>query len=120
MKSKNQSTKLSSTSLYVGGSAVHQVIRPLTNALCVINQLQLIECDQTQDVAEEYTLDTPHYHQCGFITQSVQTNDELKYAVAGGEIDEEGKGTIRYLNYNTIFIHAVKAIQELANIVQKQ
>ena len=41
------------------------------------------------------------------MTQQVQQFDVLKYAVAGGEIDEQGKETIRYLNYASIFTHVV-------------
>ena len=54
------------------------------------------------------------------IAQQVQTIEELTYAVAGGEFDEQGKETIRYLNYNSIFIHVVKAIQELNDMVTLQ
>ena len=65
-----------------------------------------------------YTDDTPQSHQCGCIVEQAQATEELKYAVAGGEIDEQGKETIRYLNYNSIFTHAVKAIQELSDICE--
>ena len=43
---------------------------------------------------ERYTTDSPQSHQCGFLAQSEHKFDELKYAVAGGEIDVEGKETI--------------------------
>ena len=46
--------------------------------------------------------------------------EELKHAVTGGEIGEDGKATIRSLNYNVIFTHAVKAIQELSQLVKAQ
>ena len=38
----------------------------------------------------------------------------------GGEIGEDGKETIRSLNYNAIFTYAVKSIQELHTIVKQQ
>ena len=118
---------LNGTSLSVGGSTVSSSdqrlkfnAKPLTNALDVINRLEPVEYDQTQDLTETFTTDTPQSHQCGFIAQSVQQIDELKYAVVGGEIGEDGVESIRYLNYNVIFTHAVKAIQELSQLVKAQ
>ena len=69
---------------------------------------------------EQYTDDTPQSHQCGCIAQQVQSTEELKYAVIGGENDEQGKETINYLNYSSLFTHAVSANQELSDIVKKQ
>ena len=66
-----------------------------------------------------YTVDTPQSYQCGFIAQQVQQIDALTYAVAGGEIDEQGQDTISYLNDISIFMHAVNAIQELSNILYR-
>ena len=94
--------------------------KPLTNASDVINKLELVEYDQTQDLVEEYIADAPQSHLCGFIAQSVQKTDELNYAVVGGEIGEDGVESIRYFNYNVIFTHAVKAIQELSQLVKAQ
>ena len=79
-----------------------------------------MEYDQTHDLVEHYTADTPQSHQCGFIAQPAQQTDARKYAIAGGEVDEQGKETVRYLNYNSRFTHAVKAIQELDQAVQQQ
>ena len=50
-----------------------------------------LEDDQEHDLVAQYTPDTPQSHQCGFIAQRAQQIDELKYAVAGGAIDEHGK-----------------------------
>jgi hypothetical protein len=118
---------LNATALYVGGTTVSSSDKrlkfnekPLTNALDVINRLEPVEYDQTRDLTETYTADTPQSHQCGFIAQSVQQIDGLKYAVVGGEIGEDGVESIRYLNYNVIFTHAVKAIQELSQLVKAQ
>ena len=36
------------------------------------------------------------------------------------KIDEDGKESIRALNYNAVFTYAVKAIQELHDIVKNQ
>ena len=94
--------------------------RPRGNALDVIHRLEPVEYDRTHDVVEQYLPDTPQSYQCGFIFQQAQQIDELNYAVAGGEIDEQGKETIRYLNYNSIFTHAVNAIQELHQLVEQQ
>ena len=77
----------------------------------IINKLEPVEYDQTYDLVEHYTQETPQSHQCGFIAQSVEKIDELKYIVAGGEIGEDGKESLRGINYNAIFTYAVKAIQ---------
>ncbi|MFM7984607.1 MAG: hypothetical protein ACKPKO_35305 [Candidatus Fonsibacter sp.] len=37
----------------------------------IINKLEPVEYDQTVDLVEQYTTDTPQSHQCGFIAQSV-------------------------------------------------
>ena len=118
---------LNGTSLSVGGSTVSSSdqrlqfnAKQLSNALDNRNRLEPAEYDQTQDLTEIVTTDTPQSHQCGFIAQSVQQIDELKYAVVGGEIGEDGVESIRYLNYNVIFTHAVKAIQELSQLVKAQ
>ena len=86
----------------------------------MINKLEPIEYDQTQDIVDQITPDTPQSHQCGFIAQSIQQIEELKHVVAGGEIGEDGKETIISLNYNAIFTYAVKAIQELRQLVKAQ
>ncbi|MFM7980342.1 MAG: hypothetical protein ACKPKO_13600 [Candidatus Fonsibacter sp.] len=44
----------------------------------------------------------------------------MKHAVVGGKIDNDGKESIRGLNYNAIFTYVVKAIQELHEIVKQQ
>ena len=51
--------------------------QPLMNALDVINRLEPVEYDQTVDLIEQYTEDTPQFHQCGFIAQTVQQIEEL-------------------------------------------
>ncbi|MFM7988099.1 MAG: tail fiber domain-containing protein [Candidatus Fonsibacter sp.] len=92
----------------------------MVNALNIINKLEPVEYDQTYDLVEHYTQDTPKSHQCGFIAQSVEKIDELKHVVEGGEIGEDGKESMRGINYNAIFTYAVKAIQELSGIVKQQ
>ena len=86
----------------------------------MINRLEPVEYDQTIDLIEQYTEDIPQFHQCGFIAQKVQHIEELKHAVVGGELGEDGKKTIKGLNYNIVFTYAVKAIQELSDIVKQQ
>jgi uncharacterized coiled-coil protein SlyX len=72
-------------------------------------------------LTDTYTEDAPQSHQCGFIAQSVQQIDELRHAVVGGVIvGEDGKETLRALNYNAVFTYAVKAIQELSQLVKAQ
>ncbi|MFM7981676.1 MAG: tail fiber domain-containing protein, partial [Candidatus Fonsibacter sp.] len=88
--------------------------------LDIINKLDPVEYDQTYDLVEAYTPETPQSHQCGFIAQSVQSIDELKDAVVGGQVGDDGKESIRALNYNAIFTYAVKAIQELSQVVKAQ
>ena len=58
--------------------------KPLTNALDVINRLEPVEYDQTRDLTDTYTADTPQSHQCGFVAQS--QIDGFKNAVVGGEL----------------------------------
>ena len=83
-----------------------------------LNKLEPGEYDWTYTLVDQYTVDTPHSHQCGFIAQAVQQIKELKHAVIGGEIDEDGKDALRCLNYNGVFTYAVQAIQELSEIVK--
>ena len=118
---------LNGTSLFVGGSMVSSSdqrskfnAKPLTVALDVINRLEPVEYDQTQDLTDTYTADTPQSHQCGFIAQSVEQIDELIYAVVGGEMGDDGDESIRHLKYHVIFTHAKKAIQELSQQVKAQ
>ncbi|MFM7984693.1 MAG: hypothetical protein ACKPKO_35760 [Candidatus Fonsibacter sp.] len=40
--------------------------------------------------------------------------------VEGGQVGDDGQERIRGLNYNAIFTYAVKAIQELSDIVKQQ
>ena len=42
-----------------------------------------------------------------------------KYAVAGGEIDEQGTEAIRYLDHKSIFTHAVNTSPELHDLVEQ-
>ena len=44
----------------------------------------------------------------------------MRHAVLGGEVGEDGTETVRCLNYNAVFTYAVKAIQELDQVVQQQ
>ena len=46
--------------------------------------------------------------------------DELKFAVQGGILGDDGKESVRALNYNVICTYAVKAIHELSDIVKQQ
>jgi hypothetical protein len=94
--------------------------KPIVNALDIIKRLEPVEYDQTYYLVDEYTPDTPQSHQSGFIAQHVQQIDELNHAVIGGEIGDDGKESLRGLNYNAVFAYAVKAIQELSQIVQAQ
>ena len=81
----------------------------MVNSFDIINKLEPVEYDQTVDLVEQYTTDTPQSHQCGFIAQSVQKIDELKHSVIGGDIGEDGKEGICALNYNAICAYAVKS-----------
>ena len=40
--------------------------------------------------------------------------------VLGGDVGEDGKETVRALNYNAVFTYAVKAIQELEQVAKQQ
>ncbi|MFM7982485.1 MAG: hypothetical protein ACKPKO_24500, partial [Candidatus Fonsibacter sp.] len=56
----------------------------------MINKLEPVAYDQTYYLVNKYTQETLQSHQCGFIAQSVQKIDELKHAVVGGDIAEDG------------------------------
>ncbi|MFM7987879.1 MAG: tail fiber domain-containing protein, partial [Candidatus Fonsibacter sp.] len=112
---------LNTTGLSVGGTLVSASDKrlefnekPLTNALDVIKQLEPVEYNQTYDLVDQYTADIPQSHQCGFIAQSVQSIDELKHAVVGGQVGDDGKEPIRSLNYKAICTYAVNSIQQLS------
>ena len=84
---------LNRTSLVVGDSTASSCdqrvkfnAKLLTNARDVINRLEPVEYDQTPKLTDAFTADTPQSHQCGFIAQSVEQIDELKYEVVGGEM----------------------------------
>ncbi|MFM7980554.1 MAG: tail fiber domain-containing protein, partial [Candidatus Fonsibacter sp.] len=118
---------LKSAGLYLGATLVSASDKrlkfnekPLVNTLDVINELEPVEYDQTYELVDHYTADTPHSHQCGFIAQSVQKIDKLKHTVEGGKVGEDGKESLRGLNYNAVFTYAVKAIKELSQIVKAQ
>ena len=118
---------LNSSGLSVGGTFVSSSDKrfnfnekPLSNAVIIISQLEPVGYDQTHNLVDQYTPDTPQSHQCGFIAQSVETIDEQTHAVVGGQVGDDGKESIRALNYNAIFTCAVKAIQELSQIVKAQ
>ena len=83
-------------------------MKPIVSSLDSINKLDLVEYDQTYDLVDAYTPETPQSHQCGFIAQSAQSIDELKHAVVGGQVGDDGKESVRALNYNAIFTYAVK------------
>ncbi|MFM7981504.1 MAG: tail fiber domain-containing protein [Candidatus Fonsibacter sp.] len=83
--------------------------RPLSNALDIIKKLEPVEYDQTSDLVNNYTQETPQSHQCGFIAQSVQKIDEFKHAVVGGYIGDDGEDTVRSLIHNAVFTCAVKS-----------
>ncbi|MFM7986311.1 MAG: hypothetical protein ACKPKO_44060, partial [Candidatus Fonsibacter sp.] len=92
----------------------------LTNSLTVINKVEPAEYDQISDLVDHYTTGAPQSHQCGFIAQSVEQIDELRHAVVGGTVGEDGKESLRGLHYNAIFTYAVKAIQDSSQIVKAQ
>ena len=91
-----------------------------SNALDVIDILEPIEYEQTHNLVNNYTPVTTQSHHCGFIAQSVQQTDQLKHSLVGGEIGDDGQATIISLKYKTLFTYAVKSIQELNDVVQKQ
>ncbi|MFM7980245.1 MAG: tail fiber domain-containing protein, partial [Candidatus Fonsibacter sp.] len=83
--------------------------KSLTNGLTVINKLEPLEYDQIYELVEQYSPDAPQSHQCGFIAHSVEEIDELRHAVVGGQVGEDGKESLRGLNYNAILTYAVKS-----------
>ncbi|MFM7983886.1 MAG: tail fiber domain-containing protein, partial [Candidatus Fonsibacter sp.] len=50
----------------------------MVSALDIINKIDPVEYDQTYDLVDAYTRETPQSHQSGFIAQSVERIDELK------------------------------------------
>ena len=69
---------------------------------------------------DQYNEDALQFHPCGLIAQQVQQIEALKHAVFGGDVGEDGKETVRALNYNAIFTYSVSAIQELHQVVKQQ
>ena len=70
---------LKAAGLYVGATLVSASDKrlkfnekPLVNALDIIARLEPVEYDQTFNLVENYTPETPQSHQCGFIAQSVE------------------------------------------------
>ena len=94
--------------------------KSLTNALDAISRLEPVEYDQTYYLVAQYNEDTLQSHQCGFTAQQAEQIEALKHAVFGGEVGEDGKDTVRALNYNAVFTYAVTAIQELHQVAQPQ
>ena len=92
----------------------------LSSALDIIIRLEPVEDDQTHYLTESYTADTPQSLLCGCIAQSVLRIDELTYFVVGGAVGDYGEATIKHLNYTAILAHAVKAIQELREVIKQQ
>ena len=67
---------LNATALYIGGATVPPSDKslkfnkkPMNNALGVMNQLQPVEYDQTRDLTESYTTDTPKSHEWRVVAQ---------------------------------------------------
>ncbi|MFM7979760.1 MAG: tail fiber domain-containing protein, partial [Candidatus Fonsibacter sp.] len=79
--------------------------KSLTNGLTVINKLEPLEYDQIYELVEQYSPDAPQSRQCGFVAQSVEQIDELRHAVVGGQVGEDGKESLRGLNYNAILTY---------------
>ena len=53
--------------------------KPSINAFDAINKLGPVECDQTFNLADQCTPDSPQCHQSGFRAHAVQkTSEELK------------------------------------------
>ena len=77
----------------------------INNALDAIIRLDPAEKEQTHYLTEQSTTDTPQSRQRGFIGQSVQWMDELKYAVVDGVVGEYGKGTVRHVKLQC-YIHS--------------
>ena len=98
-------TNLILSGLTLNGTNVFSVTKlkfnnkPLANALKVIRQLEPVEYEQTYALVEQYNEDTPQSHHCGFIAQHVQQIEALRHAMLGGEVGEDGKDTVRCLNY---------------------
>ena len=81
----------------------------MVNESDVIKRLDPVEYEQTQDLGDQYTPETPQSHQCGFLAQAAQQIDQLNHAVFGGEIEEYGQETKRSLNCNAIFTYGAKS-----------
>ena len=54
-----------------------------------MNTLETVEYDQIHNFVDRYTPETPASCECGFMAQSLQKDDALKYAIAGGAFDDE-------------------------------
>ena len=84
---------LQSSSLHVGGTRKSASDnrwkfneQHLANELYVINKREPFGNDQSHDLLDQYTTDTPKSHQCRFKDQSAQSIDELQHKVIGGQV----------------------------------
>jgi len=59
-----------------------------------------------------------HFIEAGVIAQEVLSVDELAFAIKEGSTDENGNETPHALNYNSLFIYAIAAIQEQQTIIE--
>ena len=67
--------------------------RPLGHALDVIKRLETVDYDQTHNLLDLNTPDTPQAHQYGLKGQCVQEIEELYVSVIGGEVGDDGLDT---------------------------
>ena len=118
---------LNPTALCVGGATASSSDtrlnfneKRLTNALYVINQLEIVEYDEAQYLTATYTVDTPQSHQCGFIAypfnESMSSNALLLVAL----LVEKLSKSIIHMNYNAVSTYAATAIHELHEVVKQQ
>jgi hypothetical protein len=78
------------------------------NALGIIEKLEPVEYDKHSTLREHYTPETLNLTNAVFIAQLAEKIEDLKHIVEGGEIGEDGKESLRGINYNAICTYAVK------------
>ena len=89
--------QLSCSNLQVNGTIVSTSdkrftfnVKPLANALDAINKLEPVLYDQAYELVYQCAPDTTQSQQYGLIARYVQIVGELKHAVEGGDIGEDG------------------------------
>ena len=122
----NSYLKSLTTGLSINGTTVASNKRlncnekPLGNLVGVINSLKPMEYDQTISLIEHRTDCTPQFHQCGFIVQNFRKLKNWSTQWLEEKLEKMGKRPSDILSFNIVFTYAIKAVQELHQLVKQR